>query len=224
MVAVDREAQRGSRRWLKPVVGASVPRGEEQRGFLNDLRASNSDAMLEIQGITSTPSELENWATSGAASDLLYFFCHARPRGADTTGSEIPPALGLGAGETDSPAELSKLAEWWSGPRETHPVVFLNACSSGQQDLVYGVPFVDFFVENWQAQAFVGTDWPIKAAFADVFGRRVLLELLKEGASLREAVRTVSDEAAEDSNYLPLIYAIYGLNTVQFADPLASDS
>ena len=62
-------------------------------------------------------------------------------------------------------------------------------------------------------------DWPINASFADVFGRRLLQEILVNRLSLREAFRAVSDAAAADDNFFPLMYAVYGLNTVQFTDP-----
>jgi hypothetical protein len=74
-------------------------------------------------------------------------------------------------------------------------------------------------MSKWGAQAFIGTDWPINASFADVFGQRMLREILQRRCSLRDAFRSVSDEAAEDSNFFPLMYAVYGLNTIQFIDP-----
>ena len=74
-----------------------------------------------------------------------------------------------------------------------------------------------------EAKAFIGTDWPVNASFADVFGRRLLREILQQRRSLRDAFRTVSDEAAADDNFFPLMYAVYGLNAVQFTDPLSAE-
>jgi hypothetical protein len=219
VIGVDREPQRGVRRWVKPVIGAFVPRGEEQREFLDGLRSQAADEMLVVQETSGTASELRTWVTSGDDSDLLYLFCHASPQKLDTTGS----SLGFGDEETEAlQAKLEELDRWWGSARPTNPIVFLNACSSGQQDLIYGAPFVEFFTEKWEAQAFVGTDWPINPSFADVFGRQVLMELLERRVSIRAAVRSVSDEAAADSNFFPLIYAIYGLNTVQFIEPASA--
>ena len=54
-------------------------------------------------------------------------------------------------------------------------------------------------------------------------GRRLLGEILRNRRSLRDAFRAVSDEAAADDNFFPLMYAVYGLNTVQFTDPLSAE-
>jgi hypothetical protein len=85
---------------------------------------------------------------------------------------------------------------------------------------IYGAPFVESFMDKWGAQAFIGTDWPINSSFADVFGQRLLREILQNRRSLRDAFHVVSDEAAADDSFFPLMYAVYGLNTVQFDDPL----
>jgi hypothetical protein len=224
VVSVDREAQRGGRRWVKPVIGAYVPRNQEQRDFVDDLRANAGDVLLDVDGTSSTANDLQDWTMSGKDSDLLYVFCHARPaRYSSQNAGTATSWLGFGSSESDNQEELrvglDQLDHWWNEQRPTNPIVILNACSSGQQDLIYGAPFVDFFLEKWGAQAFIGTDWPINASFADMFGRRMLCEILQRRRSLRDAFRTVSDVAAADSNYFPLMYAIYGLNTVQFADP-----
>jgi hypothetical protein len=147
-------------------------------------------------------------------------FCHTRP--ARYQKWEAGPAtnwLGLGQTEDDARVGLDELERWWGQPRLTNPIVVLNACSSGQQDVIYGAPFVEFFMDKWGAQAFIGTDWPINSSFADVFGQRLLREILQNRRSLRDAFRVVSDEAAADDNFFPLMYAVYGLNTVQFDDP-----
>jgi hypothetical protein len=225
VVSVDRDAQRGGRRWVKPVIGAYVPRNQEQRDFVEGLRSTAGDVLLDIDGISSTVDELMNWAISGKDSDLVYLFCHARPaRYSGRSVSSTASWLGFGSSESEEGDELraglDQLDLWWNGQRPTNPVVILNACSSGQQDLIYGAPFVEFFLGRWGAQAFIGTDWPINPSLADMFGRRMLYEILQNRRSLREAFRIVNDEAAADSNYFPLMYAVYGLNTVQFVDPV----
>jgi hypothetical protein len=222
VVSVDRPTRRGKRRWVKPVIGGDVPRNQEQRDFVEELRADLSDTLLRVEGTISTVPDLMDWATSGRDSDLVYLFCHARPAHYDSRDAGARTNwLGLGATEDDDRVALDDLERWWGKQRQTNPIVILNACSSGQQDLLYGAPFVDFFMNKWGAQAFIGTDWPINASFADVFGRRLLQEILVNRRSLREAFRAVSDAAAADDNFLPLMYAVYGLNTVQFTDPLS---
>lgn len=215
VVSVDRDTRRGRRRWVKPVIGLDVPRNQEQRDYVDELRADLSDVLLRIEDTVSTVPGLRDWATGGGDSDLIYLFCHTRPARYGRPGNW----LGLGQAEDEERVGLDELEQWWGRPRLTNPIVILNACSSGQQDTIYGAPFVEFFMDKWGAQAFIGTDWPINASFADVFGRRLLREILLHRRSLRDAFRVVSDEAAADDNFFPLMYAIYGLNTVQFADP-----
>lgn len=221
VVSVDRDTRRGKRRWVRPVIGADVPRNVEQRAFVDGLRSDLSDTQLRVEDTITTVPELMAWATSGGESDLVYLFCHTRP--ARYQKWEAGPAtnwLGLGQTEDDARVGLDELERWWGKPRLTNPIVILNACSSGQQDVIYGAPFVEFFMDKWGAQAFIGTDWPINSSFADVFGRRLLREILQNRRSLRDAFRVASDEAAADDNFFPLMYAVYGLNTVQFDDPL----
>jgi CHAT domain len=223
VVSVDRDIRRGRRRWVKPVIGAEVPRNAEQRDFVDELRADLSDALLRVDATISTVPDLRDWATSGRDSDLVYLFCHTSPARFDSLDADAGTnRLSLGRSEDDEQVPLGDLQQWWGKQRQSNPIVILNACSSGQQDLVYGAPFVDFFMKNWGAQAFIGTDWPVNASFADVFGRRLLGEILRNRRSLRDAFRAVSDEAAADDNFFPLMYAVYGLNTVQFTDPLSS--
>jgi hypothetical protein len=225
VVSVDRDSQRGGRRWVKPVIGVYVPRNQEQRDFVEGLRSAAGDILLEIDGISSTADELMDWAISGKESDLVYLFCHARPaRYSGRSAGSAASWLGFGSSESEKRDELraglDQLDQWWNGQRLTNPVVILNACSSGQQDLIHGAPFVEFFLGKWGAQAFIGTDWPINPSLADMFGRRMLYEILQNRRSLRDAFRIVSDDAAAESNYFPLMYAVYGLNSIQFVDPV----
>jgi hypothetical protein len=223
VVSVDRATRRGRRRWVKPVIGADVPRNQEQRDFVDELRADPDDVLLRVEGTASTVPELMDWAASGRDSDLIYLFCHTVPARAGRRGAGAAANwLSLGRAEDDERVGLDDLEGWWGKQRQSNPVVILNACSSGQQDSIYGAPFVEFFMDKWGAQAFIGTDWPVNASFADVFGRRLLREILQRRRSLRDAFRAVSDEAAAEDNFFPLMYAVYGLNTVQFIDPLSS--
>jgi hypothetical protein len=224
VVSVDIEPQRGHRRWVKPVVGADIRRSQEQQGFLDSLRVTTDDALISIESTSLTVDEFMNWVTSGKDSDLIYLFCHAIPKRYGGLKSNATDSwLGFGSRENDDRDEmragLIQLETWWGGKRPTNPVVILNACSSGQDDEVFGAPFTNFFMKKWGAHAFIGTDWPINVSFADAFGQRLLTELLLRRRSLRDAIRVVSDEAARESNYFPLIYAVYGSSTVQFTAP-----
>jgi hypothetical protein len=212
---------RGDRRRVKPVIGKHVPRNQEQQHFVDRLR-QNAGGGLAVDKASLTVKDLKNWARKGIDSDLMYLFCHARPARYDGA-NDAESWLGFGLSESDDSSEaragIGELRKLWGEQRPTHPVVILNACSSAQQDLIYGAPFAEFFTRDWGAQAFIGTDWPVNSGFADVFGQRILSMILKDQISLRDALRHASDEAAQNSNYFPLMYAVYGLSTVRFVDP-----
>jgi len=219
--ASNKNPQRGDRRRVKPVIGKYVPRNQEQRYFVDRLRAEAGGG-LDVDKTSLTVKDLKKWASKGTASDLMYLFCHARPARYDNA-SDAESWLGFGLSESDDSNEaragIGELRELWGEQRESRPVVILNACSSAQQDLIYGAPFAEFFTKEWGAQAFIGTDWPVNSGFANVFGQRILSMILKDQMSLRDALRRASDEAAQHSNYFPLMYAVYGLSTVRFVDP-----
>jgi CHAT domain len=219
--ASNMNPQRGGQRRVKPVIGRYVPGNQEQRHFVNRLR-KDAGSGLAVDKTSLTVNDLKNWAREGTASDLMYLFCHARPARYDDA-SDAESWLGFGLSESDDSSEaragIGELRKLWGEQRPTNPVVILNACSSAQQDLIYGAPFAEFFTEEWGAQAFIGTDWPVNSGFADVFGQRILSMILKDQISLRDALRRASDEAAQDSNYFPLMYAVHGLSTVRFVDP-----
>ena len=112
----------------------------------------------EVFDPSSSQEEIRAWATRGDASDLLYLYCHAIPM--DKFLADDSPdssSLAFGATEQDPPrVTLRQLRKWWNEPRQSHPVVILNACASGKSDAVLGAPFVDFFTRIWSAQAFIG--------------------------------------------------------------------
>ena len=69
---------RGDRRRVKPVIGQHVPRNQEQRHFV-DLLREDAGGGLAVDKTILTVKDLKDWAREGAASDLMYLFCHARP-------------------------------------------------------------------------------------------------------------------------------------------------
>ena len=76
------------------------------------------------------------------------------------------------------------------------------------------------FVSQWQARAFIGSDWKIPTEFADAFARRALDRLLgcDPGApplALGAALHATAAEVLELKNPFPLIYALYGRPELQ---------
>ncbi|MEV5961473.1 CHAT domain-containing protein [Kribbella sp. NPDC051952] len=214
---------RRGRRWrLKPIVGDTVPRGLQQLAFIEEMAQALTDPDSVVQDASRSPKEIRAWAETDQPSDLLYLYCHAVPVDPATVDIAKPEMSSLVFGPTEqsrSRITLSQLRRWWTPVRPANPVVILNACASGQGDVLTGAPFVDFFTEQWGAQAFIGTDWPVQAAIADAIGRKLLSEVCDHRVSLRTALRSATNDAAAEGNYFPLMYAIYGPNNVQFCAP-----
>jgi len=108
--------------------------------------------------------------------------------------------------------ELRKLRKL---PLKARPLVFLNACSSAEADQYYQSQFLTLFVSQWQARAFIGSDWKIPTAFADAFARRALDRFLGHAPDgqrleLGAALHATAVEVLELGNPFPLIYALYG--------------
>src|SRR6185436_9357919 len=101
------------------------------------------------------------------------------------------------------------------------PLVFLNACSSSEADQYYQSQFVTLFVSQWQARAFIGSDWKIPTEFADAFARRMLDRFLgcdsKPRLALGAALHATAVDVLELKNPFPLIYALYGRPELQAA-------
>ncbi|GAA3537110.1 CHAT domain-containing protein [Kribbella ginsengisoli] len=211
--------RRGRRCRLKPIVGDTVPRGRQQLAFIEEMAQALKDPESVVQDPSRSPKEVRAWAETDEPSDLLYLYCHAVPVDPATVDIAKPDKSSLVFGPTEqsrSRITLSQLRRWWTPVRPANPVVILNACASGQGDVLTGAPFVDFFTEQWGAQAFIGTDWPVQAAIADAIGRKLLSEVCDHRVSLRTALRSAINDAAAQGNYFPLMYAIYGPNNVQF--------
>lgn len=220
--SVDREPYRGTRRWVTPLIGSQVPRHEDHHKVIEDIRLRGDGDQLKVHETLTTKEDLFGWTSERNDSDLLYFFCHSVPAGLAGPGEHQAPEswLGLGASDGEERVGLRQLKSRWREPRETNPIVILNACSSGQEQPVFGSPFRDFFVTTWKAQIFIGTDWPVNAVFADKFGEALLDALLIRRMSVRDALRQVGDNAARDNNFFSLMYAVYGDNSVRFEEPI----
>ena len=99
------------------------------------------------------------------------------------------------------------------GLRTCRPLVFLNACHSGQVALsLTGLGgWADKFFREARASAFVGTLWEVSDDLAAEFAR-CFYTALADGSTLGEAVRTARLQIREKEKANPtwLAYALYG--------------
>jgi hypothetical protein len=113
VVSVDGDTRRGKRRWVRPVIGADVPRNQEQRAFMDGLRSDPSDTLLRVEDTITTVPELMAWATIDGDSDLVFLFCHTRSARYEKW--EASPAtnwLGFGQTEDEARVGLDELERW----------------------------------------------------------------------------------------------------------------
>lgn len=99
-----------------------------------------------------------------------------------------------------------------SAIRETAPLVFLNACTTGglydRPGAVTGFPHV--FLKAGAA-AFVGTHWKVEEGPAKRFAETFYGEFLEEGSTFSESIATARQTSAEDGwSPTPLAYVAYG--------------
>ncbi len=161
---------------------------------------------------------------------LLYFFCHAEAAHtlaenmlATATISDEAANIRLDDRYADKKmsikwmmnaagdAMLAKASDLKSlaFSMKNRPLVFMNTCSSAEGDVAYPSPFIEHFKSKWGASGFVGTDWKIPTAFADLFGRRVLDRVLRQKAPIPRAFQQVTLAAIRNGNPFGLIYGIY---------------
>ena len=182
------------------------------------------ECSLVLDPVISDPQSLLAWAKAGdsSASDVLYFFCHARAVATFGSGGFPAPAadpgsaaFGLAASDGDDRVSVADLEAAWGERRERRPLVLLNACGSTQADPAYGLPFVSMFMRTWQARALVGTDWSVPTRFADSFSRLVMAGLRRE-LTIADSLRHAANVSFSQGNLYPLMYALYGQMSAHF--------
>jgi hypothetical protein len=175
---------------------------QEERDFFATLAQQHS---LQLQGPLQQYDEVIDSLRAGGFQ-LLHFATHGTFNAADAERSE----LHLG-GQNLTPADL--LGSDLRGVRSARPLVFLNACESGKEDLalVGAGGWAHKFFADGRASAFVGTLWEVSDDLAADFSR-LFYSGLVEGKTLGEALRAarlqIRDQ--EPGNPTWLAYALYG--------------
>jgi hypothetical protein len=157
--------------------------------------------------------------------DLLYVFCHATAAQTrdelftfTTTAPDTQSKLLFGASGA-GPVDVTAMRELLRGPLSDRPLVFLNACSSVAGDEAFQAPLLWQFLAEWEAAGVIGTDWEVPTVFADAFARRALGYFLRDRHPLGEAFRRASQDAFDQGNPFPLVYAIYARPELSVSAP-----
>jgi hypothetical protein len=152
------------------------------------------------------PQQVQKVLTEGHA-DGWHFIAHGRthPRGSHLSTIELE------AQEQLTPEVLSGKGRQMG---KAEPLVFLNACSSGQTDLsLIGLGGWAPKLLDIGAGAFIGTLWPIRDHRGTAFAR-AFYEAFTEGIPIGEAVRQARRAVRSDDDPTWLAYTV-------FAHPLA---
>jgi hypothetical protein len=145
--------------------------------------------------------------------ELLHFACHCEANQPSAFLTRLDLML---AGECVS-LDVSLLAtklHRHTGEDEPGPLVFLNACGSGQQTPSYEPPgFPDKWIRHRGALAVIATLCPVPDVFANAFAREFYKHLLVgEGGSVAGALLAARRHFMEEyHNPLGLAYVLYAV-------------
>lgn len=187
-----------------------------QRGFFERIGRTSA-----VRSVIESGDQLRAYLQDEGvgAPAILYFFCHARAAHEMSdqlfqiaAAADEQASLLLDASGSKSELSVGELKRLRRSPLKARPLVFLNACSSAEADQYYQSQFLTLFVSQWQARAFIGSDWKIPTEFADAFARRALDRFLAPAQRLElgAALHATAVEVLELGNPFPLIYALYG--------------
>lgn len=150
-----------------------------------------------------TRADLESVMTSDAASDVLYFFCHAETDDDDSDASELI----MTGKEIITLGEIKAIAQE-RFPFAGHPLVFLNACESGELSPLFYSGFVPYFL-NRGARGVIGTECRVPGLFASEWAK-AFFDGLFSGDPLGKVVLDLRRRFLHDSNNpLGLLYVVH---------------
>lgn len=151
----------------------------------------------------------------GASEQVLFFCCHARQEG-DFTAPRIDESYLVLSDRSAAPqavritpADISLWMDLKDFAR--HPLVFLNACGSGQLNSVFYQGFGKVFL-GLRAASVIGAETELPAVFAGEFARRFFAEFFQGGIgnSIGEILFRLRREFLDQhNNPLGLIYSLY---------------
>jgi hypothetical protein len=175
---------------------------QEERAFFDTLAQTHH---LQLLGPLQLHDEVIDSLRAGSFQ-LLHFATHGVFNAADAERSELHLD-----DQNLTPADL--VGGDLRGLRKARPLVFLNACESGKEDLTLvgaGGWAHKFFAEG-RATAFVGALWEVSDDLAAAFSRH-FYSALAAGSTLGESLRAARLQIRTEAPANPtwLAYVLYG--------------
>jgi len=166
-------------------------------------------ASPRIRSVTRTSKvDLINSLKDVALSDqIIYFYCHAESLGLGAGGGPGQSRLIMSGSEQVTLDDLNLDAPAQKKLRGA-PLVFINACESGELSPLFYNGFVPYFLSKG-ARGVIGTECKVPALFATEWARRFFDEFLG-GAPIGETVLKLRNEFFVNSgNPLGLLYGVH---------------
>jgi hypothetical protein len=154
-----------------------------------------------------TRADLLGALRGDAPDQLMYLYCHAVTNGPNDAGGIKGSCLVLTGDERLSLADLD-LETADAAPLRGNPLVFLNACESGELRAEFYDGFIPYFMSKG-ARGVVGTECQTPAIFATEWAMRFFPRFLA-GEALGELFLALRREFRErHGNPLGLLYNVY---------------
>ncbi|GAA3103014.1 hypothetical protein GCM10010520_55160 [Rhizobium viscosum] len=142
---------------------------------------------------------------------ILYFYCH----GERTNPSDPDVHLGIERGQLITANDLNSWAWFWMFQQgammwqKTHPLVFINACSSVGIYPETLMSYVDVFIGRLQAAGVIGTEIKVHQKLAMEFAETFFTHLLLPGNTVETALRALRLDYLKEGNLFGLVYTPY---------------
>lgn len=141
---------------------------------------------------------------TAVADGIVYFLCHASSPGLG--GNPLDASMNLGQGGPIVLKDLKSISP--PQPFANRPLVFINACESGELDPRFYEGFVTYFVGKG-ARGVIGTECKVPVVVAIEFADRFFQRLL-DGETVGDTTLGVRRELlAQHHNPLGLVYGVH---------------
>ncbi len=154
---------------------------------------------------------------------LLYFYCHqAKGEGVTSEyGSKDYKELTrlMMDGEKEGIIYLKELKKLTQDNAILNfkypPLIFLNACDSGQLEMGDPSGFMEYFIKDLRSVDYVGTEANVPASFADAYGKGFVEQFLQAKSVGKILLGLNRHYAGEHNNPFGLYYTLFGLSEIR---------